>query len=200
MRFATSSSLILTLFAAAPAVAAPVTYAIDDMHSAAHFKVKHLMVSNVRGSFPAIKGTVVHDAAHPEKSTVEATIDVSSVDTGNAKRDGHLKSADFFDVEKFPAMTFRSTRVAKAGKDSLSVVGNLTLHGVTKPVTLQVALPAKAAKDPWGNLRSGTEATTHLDRRDYGLTWNKAVETGGVLVGDDIAITLELELIEQAAK
>ena len=200
MRFATSSALVLTLLAAAPAVAAPVTYAIDDMHSAAHFKVKHLMVSNVRGSFPALKGTVVYDAAHPEKSTVEATIDVASVDTGNAKRDGHLKSADFFDVEKFPAMTFRSTRVAKVGKDGLSVVGNLTLHGVTKPVTLQVALPAKAAKDPWGNMRTGTEATTHLDRRDYGLTWNKAVETGGVLVGDEIAISLELELIEQAAK
>ncbi|MEB3236431.1 MAG: YceI family protein [Candidatus Sericytochromatia bacterium] len=200
MRLASAALLAFATFAALPATAAPVTYAIDDMHSAAHFKVKHLMVSNVRGSFPAIKGSVVYDAAHPEKSTVEATIDVSSVDTGNAKRDGHLKSPDFFDVEKFPTMTFQSTRVVKATKDGLSVLGNLTLHGVTKPVTLQVALPAKAAKDPWGNMRTGTEATTHIDRRDYGLTWNKNIETGGVLVGEDIAITLEVELIQQAAK
>lgn len=200
MRLSSAALLAFATFAALPATAAPVTYAIDDMHSAAHFKVKHLMVSNVRGSFPAIKGSVVYDAAHPEKSTVEATIDVSSVDTGNAKRDGHLKSADFFDVEKFPTMTFQSTRIVKAGKDGLSVLGNLTLHGVTKPVTLKVALPAKAAKDPWGNMRTGTEATTHIDRRDYGLTWNKNIETGGVLVGEDIAITLEIELIQQAAK
>lgn len=182
------------------ALAAPITYAIDDMHSAAHFKVKHLMVSNVRGSFPEVKGTVVYDADHPEKSSIEATIGIASIDTGNAKRDDHLRSADFFDAEKFPSMTFRSTKAAKAGKDSLKVTGDLTMHGVTRSVVLKVALPAKAAKDPWGNMRTGTEASTRLNRKDFGLTWNKPVETGGVLVGEDIAISLEVELIQQAKK
>ena len=200
MRNLTIPAATVAVLAIAPAaLAAPVHYSIDSAHSSANFKVKHLMVSNVRGSFSDLKGSITYDAAHPEQTVVEATIGVASVNTGNEKRDGHLKSPDFFDVEKFPQMTFHSKSTRKKGKHLL-VTGDLTLHGVTRSVVLEVEAPGQPAKDPWGMTRIGTEASTSLDRKDYGLTWNKALESGGVLVGENIGIDLEIELIQDVAK
>jgi len=183
--------------APAPA-AATTTWEIDSAHSAAQFSVKHLMVSNVRGEFGKVTGTVVLDTKDITKSTVEASIDVGTINTREEKRDGHLKSPDFFDVAKFPTITFKSKKVAGTA-GHLKVTGDLTLHGVTKEVTLDVEGPAKEAKDPYGNIKSGAEAKTKINRKDYGLGWNKALETGGVVVGEEVAITLDVELLKKVA-
>lgn len=190
-------ALAMTLSLAGSAQAA--TWEIDPGHSAANFSVRHLMVSNVRGAFGKVTGTVTVDDKDITKSTVDASIDVSTIDTREAKRDEHLKSPDFFDAAKFPAITFKSTKVEKAG-DKLKVSGNLTIHGVTKPVVLDVEGPAKASKDPWGNTRSGFSATTKINRKDFGLVWNKALETGGVAVGEDVTITLDIEVTAKKAE
>ena len=174
------------------------TYTIDPAHSGAHFTVRHMMITNVRGAFRNIKGTVVYDTENPANSTVEAEIDAASIDTREAQRDAHLRSADFLDVEKFPAITFRSTKVEQAGDGEWKVAGDLTIHGVTRPVVLNVEGPAPEGKDPWGNLRSGASATTKIKRSDFGLTWNAALETGGFLVGDELKIELELALLRSA--
>jgi len=173
------------------------SYTIDPAHSVADFKVRHLMVSNVRGEFSGVTGTVQFDAENPANSNVEATIPVNTIQTREPQRDTHLKSADFFDVENFPQITFVSTKVAKKGDEEYKVTGDLTIHGVTKEVTLDVEGPAPEAKDPWGNLKSGASAKTKINRKDFGLEWNMALETGGVLVGEDVQIHLDLELTKQ---
>ena len=173
------------------------SYTIDPAHSTAQFVVRHMMITNVRGGFGSVKGSVVFDAADPSQTTVEATIDVSSINTRDEQRDAHLKSADFFDVANYPAITFRSTAVRQDG-DDLAVTGDLTIHGVTRQVVLKVEGPTPENKDPWGNLRIGASGTTKIKRSDYGLKWNAALETGGVLVGDDVKIELEVSLIKAA--
>ena len=179
---------------AAPAVAVT-TWNIDSTHSSAQFKVKHMMISNVKGEFTAITGTLKYDPANPANSYVEASIDAKSISTRDPQRDAHLKSPDFFDVEKYPALTFKSNRVS--GKNGeLSVEGDLTIHGVTRPATFEVEGPSEAAKDPWGNTRIGLSATTRINRKDFGLTWNAALETGGILVGDEVTITLDIQFVK----
>ena len=194
------STIAICLTLALPLVASAATWNIDPDHSNVGFTVKHLMVSNVRGNFQKHTGVVDINDKDITKSKVEVTIDTASISTGVQKRDDHLKSADFFEVAKYPAMTFASKMVAKAGKDKLKVTGDLTLHGITKEVVLNVAPLSKESKDPWGNIRRGTTATTTINRKDFGLTWNKALETGGVLVGEEITITLEVEMIKAQDK
>lgn len=190
-----SISTIIAL--ALPTFAFATTWTIDPDHSNVGFKVKHLMVSNVKGSFDKHTGTVEINDKDITKSKVEVSIDTNSINTNVQKRDEHLRSADFFDVAKYPAMTFVSKKVAKAGKDKLKVTGDLTLHGVTKQVVLDVEGPSKESKDPWGAIRRGATASTKINRKDFGLVWNKALETGGVAVGDEITITLEIEMIKK---
>ena len=175
------------------------TWTIDSAHSAAEFAVKHLMIATVKGHFADVAGTVVLDEADPTKSKVTVSIGVASVDTRDAKRDGHLKSPDFFDVEKFPAITFASRKLSGRVDGEFTLVGDLTIHGVTREVALKVE-SAGRAKDPWGGERAGFAATTKINRKDFGLTWNVALETGGVLVGDEVKIAIEVELVKQAAK
>jgi polyisoprenoid-binding protein YceI len=175
-------------------VSRAVTYVIDPSHSTAGFKVRHLMVSNVRGEFSGVAGTVVFDAKDSANSKVEAAIDASMVQTRDSERDQLLKSADFFDVKKFPKITFISKKVAPVGEGEWRVVGDLSMHGVTKEVVLDVEGPTPEVKDPQGNIKIGATATTKLNRKDFGLGWNVALEAGGVLVGDEVAIQLELEM------
>jgi polyisoprenoid-binding protein YceI len=155
------------------------------------------MVSSVKGNFDKHTGTVEINDKDITKSKVDVSIDTSSINTNAQKRDEHLRSADFFDVAKYPTMTFTSKKVAKAGKDKLKVTGDLTLHGVTKTVVLDVEGPSKESKDPWGNIRKGATAITKINRKDFGLAWNAALETGGVAVGEEITITLEIEMIKK---
>jgi len=173
--------------------ASTTTWKLDPAHSAAEFKVKHMMISNVKGSFSNLSGLLIEDPVDPRQSSIEASIDVSTLSTGDAQRDGHLKSTDFFDVEKFPTMTFKSTLVKKIGQHEHAVTGDLTLHGVIRPVTFAVEGPSAPGKDPWGNTRIGLLATTKINRKDFGLAWNAALETGGVLVGEDVSITLDVQ-------
>ena len=163
---------------------ATTTWNLDPVHSAAEFKVKHMMISNVKGQFSGITGALSLNEGSIGASHVEATIDATSINTRDAQRDGHLKSADFFDVEKYPTLSFRSTGVKRTDDGELAVTGDLTIHGVTREVVFQVEGPMAAAKDPWGNTRIGLSATTKINRKDYGLTWNAALETGGILVGE----------------
>jgi polyisoprenoid-binding protein YceI len=175
---------------------ATTTWKLDPAHSTAEFKVKHMMISNVKGSFSGLSGALTEHKADSTLSTVEASIPVATVNTGDAQRDGHLKSGDFFDAEKFPTMTFKSTVVKPTGKGEYAVTGDLTVHGVTKPVTFTVEGPSAPAKDPWGNMRIGLSATTKINRKDFGLTWNSALEAGGLLVGEDVTLALEVEFIQ----
>jgi polyisoprenoid-binding protein YceI len=172
------------------------TWSLDPAHSAAQFKVKHMMISNVKGSFTGLSGVLKLNPEDPTASSVEASIDVTTVNTSDAQRDGHLKSADFFEAEKFPAMTFKSTKVASKGGEDYAVTGDLTLHGVTKSVVFDVEEVSEPSKDPWGNLRIGLSASTKINRKDFGLGWNAALETGGVLVGEDVTITLDVQFIK----
>jgi polyisoprenoid-binding protein YceI len=172
------------------------TWNLDPAHSTAEFKVRHMMISNVKGSFTGLSGTLtLHETDHT-LSRIEASIDVATVSTGDAQRDGHLKSADFFDVEKFPAMTFKSTRIEHKSGGDYSVIGELRIHGVTKTVTFAVEDVSEQAKDPWGNTRIGLSATSKINRKDFGLTWNAALETGGILVGEEATISLEVQFIK----
>lgn len=190
-----SISTIIAL--ALPTFAFATTWTIDPDHSNVGFKVRHLMVSNVKGNFDKHTGIVVINDKDITKSKVEVSIDTNSINTNVQKRDEHLRSADFFNVAKYPTMTFVSKKVAKAGKDKLKVTGDLTLHGITKQVVLNVEGPTKESKDPWGNIRKGATATTKINRKDFGLVWNAALETGGVTVGEEITITLEIEMIKK---
>lgn len=173
-----------------------ITWNIDPAHSRAEFKVKHMMISNVRGSFNGITGTLIENPAQPSLSRVEALISVGTVNTGDEKRDGHLKSADFFDSENHPSMTFTSTKVDRKGAEEYAVTGDLSLHGITKSVTFDVEGPSAPVKDPWENTRIGLSATTTINRKDFGLVWNAALESGGILVGEEIQISLDVQLVK----
>ncbi len=172
------------------------TWNLDPAHSAAEFKVKHMMISNVKGKFSGLSGVLKLNEADPTRSSVEASIPIDTLTTGDAQRDAHLKSADFFDAEKFPTLTFQSTGVEVNAPGEHSVSGSLTMHGVTRPVTFEVEGPSEPGKDPWGNLRVGLSASTKIKRKDFGLTWNAALEAGGMLVGDDVTISLDVQFIK----
>jgi polyisoprenoid-binding protein YceI len=175
---------------------ATTTWKLDAAHSLAEFKVRHMMITNVQGQFTALSGTLTLDPDDVSRSRVEAAIEAASIHTREPQRDAHLKSADFFDVETFPQLTFRSTAVTPAGERALEVAGELTLHGVTRPVVFQVEGPTPPARDPWGGTRIGLTATTRIHRKDFGLTYNAALETGGVMVGDEVTITIEAEFVQ----
>jgi polyisoprenoid-binding protein YceI len=171
------------------------SYQIDPAHSGAQFTVRHMMITNVRGGFSSVKGTVVYDPDNLAQSSVEAHIETASIKTMEEQRDAHLKSADFLDAEKFPEITFKSKKVER-GK----ITGDLTIHGVTREVVLQVDGPTPEAKDPYGNVRVGASATTKIKRSDFGLSYNAALETGGILIGDDLKIEVEVSMIKAEAK
>ena len=172
------------------------TWNIDPAHSVAEFKVRHMMISNVKGQFSGIKGSLALDDADPTNSRVEVSIDAASVNTHDPQRDAHLKSADFFDVEKFPTISFESSRITRTDDGELKVTGDLTIHGVTRSVVFAVEGPSARAKDPWGNTRMGLAATAKINRKDFGLTWNAALESGGILVGEDVAISLDVQFVK----
>ena len=172
------------------------SYKIDPAHSTAQFVVRHLMITNVRGSFSNVQGTVTWDEANPANSKIDAVIDATTLSTQDANRDTHVKSGDFLDVAQYPAITFKSTSVTPGAEGELNVTGDLTLHGVTKPVTLKVDGPTRESKDLYGNLRIGASATTKIKRSDFGVVWNAPLETGGVALGDELKIELELSLIK----
>jgi polyisoprenoid-binding protein YceI len=174
------------------------TYEIDPSHSSIGFSIRHMMISNVRGGFSGVKGSVEYDPDDLAASGIQAQIDVSTINTSDEKRDAHLKSADFFDVEQHPHMTFVSDRIEKVGEGELRVNGNLTLHGVTKPIVLTVDEISPEGKDPWGNSRTGVSAKGKLNRKDFGLTWSAPLEAGGVLVGDDVKIEFDLQLVKKS--
>jgi polyisoprenoid-binding protein YceI len=184
------------MLALAPLTALASDWEIDASHSRVGFGVKHMMVSTTRGQFTKYTGTIAVDDKDVTKSVVNVEIDAASVSTDNAKRDEHLRSPDFFDTAKFPKITFKSTKVEKKGED-LAVTGDFTLHGVTKPVVLTVSGLTPEVKDPWGGVRRGATAKTKINRKDFGLGWNKALETGGFVVGDEVNIELEVELTKK---
>jgi len=187
-----ASMLVLTSAQAASAE----SWKIDTTHSAAQFAVKHMMISTVRGQFSKVSGTVDYDPKHPKDAKVEAVIDVGSVDTREPKRDEHLRSADFFDTQKFPTMTFKSTRVIEAKPGKLKLAGDLTLHGVTKEVTLDVDGPSAPIADPHGSTKIGASATATINRKDFGVSWNKTMDGGGLMLGEEVPITIDVELIK----
>jgi polyisoprenoid-binding protein YceI len=174
------------------------TWTIDASHSAAHFAVRHMMVSTVRGDLGKITGAVTFDPANPAAGSIDATIDVAGIDTREPGRDKHLKSADFFDAEKYPTVTFKSKKIEPAAAGGYRVTGDLTMKGVTKEVALEVEALRPAIKDQRGNARTGTTATTKLNRQDFGLTWSRTLDGGGVVVSDEVAVTIDVELIAAA--
>ena len=169
---------------------------LDPAHSTAHFGVRHMLISTVRGAFEKVSGSVVIDEIDPTKSAIDLAIDAASVGTREPKRDAHLRSADFFDVEKYPTITFHSTKIAKAGQDQYRVTGDLTIRGVTKSVTLDVVGPTPPQTAPWGAVARGVSAKGKVNRKDWGLTWNAPIEAGGFVVGDEVQIELEAELLQ----
>ena len=169
---------------------------IDPAHSHAEFKVRHMMISNVKGSFSGITGTLTEHLSDSTLSSVQASVPVATLTTGDVQRDGHLKSPDFFDADKFPALTFNSLTVDKMAEGGYVVSGELTIHGVTRTASFNVEGPTPPAKDPWGNTRIGLSATAKINRKDYGLSWNAALESGGFLVGDEVHIALEVQFIK----
>ena len=172
------------------------TWNIDPAHSVAEIKVKHMMISNVKGQFAKVSGTLTLDESELTNSRMDALIEAASIETRDAQRDAHLKSPDFFDVEKFPTLAFKSSRISLVRDGELAVDGDLTIRGVTRKVTFKVEGPTPPAKDPWGNTRVAVSATTKINRKDFGLTWNAALETGGILVGDEVTITLDIQFIK----
>lgn len=169
---------------------------LDPAHSVAEFKVRHMMISNVKGRFPKVSGALTLDQSDLPRSHVEASIEAASIETSDPQRDAHLKSADFFDVENFPTLSFKSTGIRLTREGELSVEGDLTIHGVTRKVLFAVEGPTPPAKDPWGNTRVAVSATTKINRKDFGLTWNATLETGGILVGDEVTITLDVQFVK----
>ncbi len=188
-------SLALVSLIASSASAA--NYEIDADHSSVGFKIKHLAISSVTGEFSDVKGSFTFDPANPSAAKATATISAKSINTRQAKRDDHLRGADFFEADKFSEITFVSKEIKDATKDGFKVLGDLTIRGVTKPVTLDVAVGGMA-KDPWGNERAAFNATAKINRKDFGLVWNKVIETGALVVGDDVTITLEVEGIKKS--
>ena len=189
--------LAMLTLVAGPALAAD-TLVIDRSHSEAGFQVRHLF-TNVRGRFGAFEGTIAMDPAKPEASSVRFTIDASTIDTDNPDRDKHLRSPDFFDVANHPTITFTSEKIRATGKDRYAVTGMLTMRGVAKTMTLPVSFLG-VGKDPWGNERAGFTTSVTLNRKDFGINWNKALDNGGVLLGDEVAVTVDLEAVKQAPK
>lgn len=190
-------ALVTMLTLAIPLAALASSWTLDPDHSTAQFKVKHLMISNVKGTFETMSGVLNLDDKDITKSRVDVSIDVASVNTNIKKRDDHLRSADFFDVARFPHMTFTSTRVEKTGPDKLRITGNLTLKGITRPVVLHVDGLTPEVRDPWGHVRRGASATATINRRDFGITWNKSMDNGGSVVGEEVAIQLEVEFVRK---
>ncbi|MCG6551264.1 MAG: YceI family protein [Candidatus Magnetominusculus sp. LBB02] len=189
--------LILAAALVLPSIVSAATWEIDPDHTTIGFSVRHMMISNVKGVFNKFSAKAVLDDADMSKSTFTASIETASIDTKIEKRDTHLKSADFFDAAKYPTMAFVSKKVTPEGKDALKIVGDLTIKGTTKEVTLAVEGLSAPVKDPMGNIRRGCSVTAKINRKDFGLTWNKALETGGVMVGEDVSITLEVEMIKK---
>ncbi|HEY2646149.1 MAG TPA: YceI family protein [Candidatus Acidoferrales bacterium] len=172
---------------------------IDPAHSAAHFSVRHLMISNVRGEFTKLTGSATINPSDITKSSVEVTIDAASVNTREPQRDEHLRSADFFDVANHPTLSFRSRRIESLGDENLKMTGDLTIRGVTREVTFDVEGPTPSVKDPWGNIRAGITASAKIDRKDFGVAFNALTETGAMVVGNEVKISIEAELIQQAS-
>jgi polyisoprenoid-binding protein YceI len=181
---------------AAPSATA--TYTIEPAHSSAHFKVRHLMIANVRGEFSKVTGTVIADPSNPAASSVTAEIDVNSINTREPDRDKHLKSADFLDAANHPTIKFQSKKIEPDGPEGYKVTGDLTIRGTTREVVLNVTGPTPEIKDPWGYSRRGAEAVAKISRKDFGLTYNPILEGGGVMVGDEVEISLEVELVKTA--
>ncbi len=173
-------------------------WTFDLAHSSVEFTVRHMVVSKVRGRFTKWGGALEMDETDPTRTNVDVAIEAASVDTGVEQRDAHLRSADFFDVERYPAIAFSSRAVERAGERAYRLSGDLTIHGVTRPVTLDVEF-AGSARDPWGGVRAGFSARTTIDRKDFGLTYNQLLETGGVLVGEKVEIGIEVEAVKQVA-
>jgi polyisoprenoid-binding protein YceI len=182
--------------ATSPSTGTTTTWNIDPAHSSAEFKVKHMMISHVKGHFAKVTGTLTLDESNLANSRVEALIETASLETRDAQRDAHLKSPDFFDAEKYPTLAFKSSRISLVRDGELSVEGDLTVRDVTRKVVFAAEGPTPPAKDPWGNTRVGVSATTKISRKDFGLTWNAALESGGVLVGDEVTITLEVQFVK----
>jgi polyisoprenoid-binding protein YceI len=193
-----AAALFALLVSAAAAQAQ--SWTIDAGHSAAHFAVRHMMVSTVRGDMGKVAGTVTYDGKNLAAATVDATVDVTGISTRDEKRDAHLKSPDFFDVATHPTITFKSKKVTPNTDGSFNVVGDLTMRGVTKEVTLACEALRPAIKDQRGGSRTGTTATTKINRQDFGITWSRALDGGGLVVGDEVSITIDLELILPAGK
>ncbi len=196
-RIAVTSGLAALL--SLPASSATSAWQLDPAHSSAQFAVRHLAISTVRGAFSKVTGTVIFDDKDVSKSSVDVTIDVSTVDTREPNRDKDLMSDHFFDVAHYPTMTFKSKKVEQAGVGKLKITGDLTIHGVIKEVVLDVDGPTAAVKDPWGNQRAAVNATTKINRQDYGVKWNATMDNGGVVVGDDVSITIDAEMIQKGA-
>lgn len=194
-RFIVSAIAVITLML--PTLGRASTWDIDPAHTSAQFAVRHLMVSTVRGEFGKVSGVVNLDEKDLSKSSVEASIDATSLKTRVEKRDEHLKSPDFLDVAKYPTITFKSKKVEKAGDGKFKVTGDLTIHGVTKEAVLEVEGAPTPFKDPLGSMRVGGVATTKINRKDFGVQWNRALETGGVVVADEVAITIDVELTQK---
>jgi polyisoprenoid-binding protein YceI len=194
-----SVTTMLVVVFALPARAATSAWQIDPNHSSAQFAVKHLALSTVRGAFTKVSGTVQLDDKDISKSSVEVTIDAASVDTRVADRDKDLRGDHFFDVEKYPTITFKSTKVEQVSPGQLKVTGDLTIHGTTKSVVLEVEGPTPPAKDPWGNQRVAASATTKLNRQDYGVKWNATMDNGGLVVGNDVTITIDVEMFQKGS-
>jgi polyisoprenoid-binding protein YceI len=197
-RLALAATLVAAL--AVPSPAATATWQIDPAHTAAGFSVRHMMIATVRGQFKGVTGTVLWDDQDINNSTVDVTIDANTVDTGEPKRDADLKSANFFDVKNYPTITFKSTKIEKISAGKMKVTGNLTIHGVTKQIVLDVEGPSGAVKDPWGNTRVALNAATIVNRMDYGVKWNAKMDSGGMVVGDDVNINIDLEMTKKEAK
>src|ERR1700722_7546485 len=193
----TKTAFAIALLVAFPFLANADTWQIDPAHTNVEFSVRHMMISNVKGQFQKTSGTIATSGTDPASAKIDATIDATSIDTRVEKRAAHLKSPAFLDVDKFPTITFKSTKVEAEGAGKWKVTGDLTLHGVTKPVVLEVESSGTPIADPMGNTRAGASATTKISRKDFGLTWNQPLETGGVMVGDEVAISIDLEAIKK---
>jgi polyisoprenoid-binding protein YceI len=194
-RLLTAVSVVLIL--ALPLLVSASDYRLDPDHYSIQFKIRHLTVSNVTGTFQRATGTATFDDRDPAASKVEATIDTASIDTGHAKRDEHLRGPDFFDVAKYPTITFVSRKVEKAGPGKMKIIGNLTMHGITREVTIDVEGPTPEIKDPWGNFRRGVSGTAKINRNDFGITWNKTMDTGGLIIGEEVSIYIDVEWIRK---
>jgi polyisoprenoid-binding protein YceI len=189
--------LLACLALAIPAIAGAATYQLDPVHSSIQFKIRHLTVSNVTGTFNKIKGSATMEGEDPSTLKVDVTIEAASVDTGNEKRDQHLRTPDFLDVAKYPTITFVSKKVVKGDPGKLKITGDLTIHGVTREITVDLEGPTSEVKDPWGGFRRGATGTTRIDRRDFGITWNTALDSGGMLVGNEVTIYVEVEWVKK---